>query len=246
MSLFNLFRRFRNKKTKEREQNAKSDNIAGKNDFVEGNINDKSDRCYEDCRSSFYKLEDLKSRSMGALMLVPYDAQAYLEYDDANLLRLLANSDKIRKYLPGLNFSDESSIKKMLYTCILQTESQLGVTYVIRKGLFPLGMIFIHTPLFNKKAINLSVWTIDFFILEMAEHQGIMFQSLIRTLHEMKTIMNVDVVYALVDKNNTDCINLIGRGLFSEVDNTGFENNINGEKPLVYMLNLSTINFVKK
>lgn len=238
MGFFDLFNKIRRTPSNNDDINEECHQITS--------YNNNTSSIFEDYRSSFYRLEDIRHRSMGTLMLSPYDAQAYMEFEDAKILSLLANTNKIKRFLPGLNFSDELQCKKMLYSYVIQTESQLGVTYVIREGAIPLGMIMIHTPLFNKKTLNLSIWTIDFFILEIAEHKGIMYQSIIRVLNEMKNIMSVDVVYALVDKDNVDCIKLIGNGLFQQVDNTGFNSIDNGEPPLVYIINLSEVKFVKQ
>ena len=59
----------------------------------------------------------------------------------------------------------------------------------------------------------------------------------------MKNIMGAKAVYAMVDKKNYDCINVIGKGLFNQIDNTGFHDGRGGDAPLVYMIDLSLINF---
>ncbi|MBR4560325.1 MAG: GNAT family N-acetyltransferase [Bacteroidales bacterium] len=199
----------------------------------------------QDNRKSFYRLEDIRYRSMGGdLMLCPYDAEAFINYPDASVLPLLANTEKINRFLPGLGFSDESTTKKRLEGYLHKTEKQLGVTYVIRGSNVPIGMIFINSPLYNSKTINLAIWTIDFYITEAFEHRGIMYNSIIRVLNEMKTIMGVTEVYALVDRDNIDCRKLLGNGLFEQVDNKGFSNSDRSKPaPLVYMIDLSKIKF---
>lgn len=208
----------------------------------------KNSEVKEDNRTTFYKLEDIKRRSMGGdLMLSPYDAEAFFSYPDASVLSALANTDKIRRFLPGLGFEDEEKTRQRLEGYMLKTESQLSVTYVIRSSNVPLGMIFVNTPLYNKKTINLAIWTIDFFISEILEHKGVMFHSILRVLNEMKISMGAKEVYATVDKENEDCKRLLGNGLFKLIDNTGFIDANNPSKaPLVYKIDLSTIRFEKR
>jgi thiol-disulfide isomerase/thioredoxin len=190
-----------------------------------------SEKIKEDLRETFYNLEDIKYRSMGSSwMLAPYDGMSFFEFQDASILPMIANTERIKKYLPGLGFTDEKKTKDRLMGFLLSTEQQLGVTYFIRCSNVPSGMIFIHTPKYNKKVINLSIWTIDFFICEELEHKGIMYKALVRTLQEMKNAMGVKDVYATVDVDNKECRNLLGNGLFHEIDNSGFKNN-NGGAP---------------
>ena len=207
-----------------------------------------SDNLVEDNRTIFYALKDIKYRQMGpGLMLAPYDAMAYFQYPDASVLPNLTNTDKIKRFLPGLGFSNEDSCRKRLMGFMHKTEKQLGVTYVLRYNNIPIGMVFVNTPLYNKKTINLAIWTIDFYISEMMEHHGIMYNAVVRVLNEMKTVMSAKYVYAMVDQDNTDCINLLGNGLFTEIDNTGFRSsNNNGAAPMVYMIDLETICFERR
>ena len=129
---------------------------------------------------------------------------------------------------------------------MLKTEAQMGPTYVIRYRNFPVGMIFVDAPLYNKNAIGVPIWTVDFFIAESFEHKHIMYNSLARVLSQMKTAMRADYVYALVDEANTDCLNIIDNGLFSRVDNTGFATHGSEKKPLVFMIDLTKMRFEKR
>lgn len=232
MGLFDFF--------KEKKKNSESNIlISVEQDVAKSHIKD-------DQRSTFYNLEDIKTRSMGPeLMLTPYDGFFLMKFGDADAqsLTMLAKSEKIQRFLPGLGFTDKETTKKRLMSYILKTESQLGVTYIIRGSNFPIGMIFVNSPMYNKKTMNLAVWTIDFFIADFFEHKGIMYRSIIRVLNEMKNAMGAKEVYAIVDRNNADCINVIGNGLFHQEDNNGFHDGRGGEDPLVYMIDLSHINF---
>lgn len=201
----------------------------------------------EDHRNQFYELDNIKYRSMGPeLMLAPYDAQFYFEAPDAKILPTLANTKKINRFLPNLGFTDEESTKKKLEGYLFKTEHQLGVTYVIRLKNIPVGMVFVNTPLYNRKSIGKAIWTIDFYISEPCEHKGIAYKAVLRVLNEMKIVMSAKIVYALVDQANTDCIKLIGNGMFKRVNIEGFKNTDGGLPPLVYMIDIEHTNFIKR
>ena len=201
----------------------------------------------EDHRTTFYELEDIKYRSMGGdLMLAPYDFNFYLKAPDAKILPTLTNTDRIHRFLPGLGFDDEEYAKNHLKGYILQTENQLGVAYFIRLKNIPIGLVHVDTPLYNKKVIGKAIWTIDFFIAEQFENQGIMYNAVVRVLNEMKNAMNAKVVYALVDQDNNDCISFLGKGLFKRVSSDGFKNNNGGLPPFVYMIDIEHMQFLKQ
>ena len=209
--------------------------------------NPSTNNLVEDNRTHFYELDDIKYRSMGSeLMLAPYDFQFYIQAPDSKILPALANTKKIRRFLPNLGFTDEEATKKRLEGYLYKTEHQLGVTYVIRMNNFPIGMVFVNTPLYNKKTINKAIWTIDFFIAEHFEHKGIVYNAVLRVLNEMKNAMGAKVVYALVDQDNYDCIKLLGNGLFTKVDVEGFSNRDGGKPPFVYMIDIEHMNFIKR
>ena len=199
----------------------------------------------EDHRTTFYELENIKYRSMGGdLMLAPYDFNFYLEALDAKILPMLTNTDRIRRFLPGLGFDDEESTKKHLKGYLLQTENQLGVAYFIRLKNLPIGLVHVDTPLYNEKVIGKAIWTIDFFIAENFEHKGIMFNAVVRVLNEMKNAMGAKVVYALVDQDNIDCVNFMSKGLFKRVSSDGFINKGGGVPPFVYMIDIEHTQFI--
>ena len=206
-----------------------------------------SNKFIEDNRSHFYELEDIKYRLIGSdLMLAPYDAQFFFNAPDCKILPILANTEKIRRFLPNLRFADEESTKKVLESYLYKTENQLGVTYVIRLKNMPIGMVFVNTPLYNAKSIGKAIWSIDFFIGEPFEHKGIVYTSLVRVLNEMKKNMGAKVVYALVDQDNHDCINLIGKGLFKKVDIEGLVNSQGGQPPFVYFIDIEHTDFISR
>lgn len=198
----------------------------------------------EPFKHSYYRLEDIKSMRMGeSLMIAPYDAGWLLQAPDSQVLPLFANSEKIRRFLPGLGFETEESCRKQLEAICIKTEGGLGFTYFVRLQNFPIGMITVNSPIYNEKTMNLRIWSIDFFITEQYEHKGLMFNALARVLNQLKG-MGIQRVHALVDVENTSCIRLL-KGLFKEeIDNTHFASRNPGDaKPRVFVIDLSTINF---
>lgn len=201
-------------------------------------------------QSSYYKNDDIKHMSMGGnLIVAPYDGMWYSECldADAKFLPLIANSDAVHKYLPGLNFSNQEMTKKTLIGFMLRTEKGLGFTYFIRMNDVPIGMITVDSPLYNSipNVLNLNIWTLDFFIAKPFEHKGIMHGALLRVLNQLKD-MGIHNVYCVVDASNVSCLNLLNNGLFEEADNTAFKDrNDSQSKPRVFVIDLSTIRFVK-
>ena len=150
----------------------------------------------EDNQTSFFQFGDICLRKMGSeLCVAPYDTKA----SDADVLHLIADTPEIKKHLPGLNFSDTEQSKKALQGYMFQTETQIDITYVIRQGNFPIGMIYVHTPKYNIHVVGLKIWTIDFFIASIFDHKGIMKHSLIRVKEQMKSAMGVSKAYALTE-----------------------------------------------
>lgn len=191
-----------------------------------------------------YKLEDLKSIRMGSnLTLVPYDAGWMMESSDVSILTAMANTPAIQRYLPGLDFSSEDATKKTLAGLCMKTENFFGFSYAIRMGQGIMGMICLDSPFYNKGILHKDIWTMDFFALPIAEHKGIMLQAIIRILNHMKTVMNVEKVYVLVEPSNRACLNLVNNGLFTPVYDMDFHNTKGGEDPIPFVIDLRTINF---
>lgn len=201
-------------------------------------------------QSSYYKTDDIKHMSMGGgLMVAPYDAMWYFECmdDDTKFIPLIANSEAIHRYLPGLKFNEQDSTKKTLEGFLLRTEKGLGFTYFIRMNNVPIGMINVDSPLYNSipNILNLNIWTLDFFIAEPFEHKGIMHGALLRVLNQLKG-MGIHNVYCVIDASNISCLNLLSNDLFEEVDNSAFKDRNNSQnKPRVFVIDLPTIKFVK-
>ena len=197
-------------------------------------------------KDSYYNLEDIKTMSMGSnLMVCPYDAMWYFKVlkADATLFHLFANTDKIQRKFTNLDFKSEESSQTLLCKLMLKSEIGDGFAYVIRLQNLPIGMLWLDSPKYNEWAYNLRIWTINFFIFQEYEHKGIMYNALIRVLRQLKN-MGVPRIYALVEPENSSCINLLNKGLFYEVENLYFSNkNPNEAKPIVFMIDLTRLTF---
>lgn len=206
-------------------------------------IQTKAKALEEDNRSYYYNIRNINPCFMDSnITLAPYNATAYRRYRDAIRLPQITNTDKIKRFLPGVNLFDKIAAEQELKKYVYKLENQLGVAYIIRVSDIAMGVIWISTPLFNKKTINYAIWTISFFIADAMEHRGIMYKSIKRVLKEVKLVMGAKYIYALVDKGNKDCVNVIGRGLFQRAVNPGFRNVNNLEEtPYVYVADLSSI-----
>ena len=180
----------------------------------------------------------------GSFVLCPYDYGWFIETPDAKFFNMFANTDKIKKYLPGLDFSTEEKANKTLQSFVIRTEAQMGFTYIIRQNKIPIGLINVDTPLYNKDFLGNEIWTIDFFIIPEFEHKQIMFNTLLRLLDLLKTRIEIGKLYALVDPRNSECLNLISNGLFVEINNSGFKNRLSkGIVPRVFEIDLTKVNF---
>lgn len=202
----------------------------------------------EDNRKTFFNPVDIKHRSLGGYyMLSPYDAWAYCHFanSDAYALSATTKTEKIRDNLPNLGFETRESAKKRLEIFMIRPEAQLGVTYFIREKNIPVGMILINSPLLNKPTLGVSVWTLDFYIVEYFEHSGLMSVALGKALREMKQVMGVKDVYALTHADNIACQHLLESKFFEEVHcRTFYDTRYSGKTFKLYWLDLTTINFI--
>ncbi len=196
-------------------------------------------------QSSYFQLEDVKTIKVNEeLWIIPYDAEFYFKCREADALLFsqLASTDRIRKYLPGLQFSTVEESSATLVQSLKKTEAGISISYVLRVKNIPIGMIVAESPLYNQRALNLRIWTVDFFIAEAFEHKKIMYTCLLRVLNQLKE-MGVSQVYCLIAQSNQSCLHLI-QGFFTEVDNKGFGNSqTEADPPRVFVLNLTTTAF---
>lgn len=194
----------------------------------------------------YFSYEDLKPIKCGnsGLTLIPVDYSILLNKDYIFMLEKFGNTDRLKEFLPSLDFSSEEKIKKTLFGMCRKAELGTQFTYSITLNGVLLGMIFVDTPVGNRIGMGFEDWTIDFFLFEAFEGNGYMSVALPRMMMYMKNNLNIDVFYVLIDPNNERCINLISQFPFDEIDNSGFSNHgVNYEPPLVYECSLSTIRF---
>lgn len=196
----------------------------------------------------WYNLSDIKSMTMGGnLGIVPCDATAVFEKSFALMLNLLGNTPKIRRSVHGADFSTEDKALKYLTDIIVKTEAGYQFSYCIQQGSGILGMINIYTPDASKMYMGFPEWTTDFFIIEVAEGQGLMKAAMLRALYQLQKSIHVPKLYALVDPANTRCINLLSSLPFDLEDNTGFSSSTSdGTIPKMYSCNLETIRFERE
>ncbi len=167
-----------------------------------------------------------------------------------NILKILpalfSTSPKVKKFLPTLNFSTKESIEQFSRVTMIRTMSGLAFSYGIYTKGIPVGMIFVNTPAFNKTAMGLNEWTLDFFIFDAFQGQGLMRTALPRMMMFLQKTIGVESFYLLIDEDNERCINLISHFPIDEIDNNNF-NNLENQScpPRVFECPLSTIRFYK-
>lgn len=157
---------------------------------------------------------------------------------------LFKTSTNVHKFLPTLDFSSIQSIEQFSKVTMFRTETGLQFTYgIYLKGIL-VGMFFVNTPAFNKPAMGLNEWTLDFFVFAPFEGQGLMGIALPRMMLFLQKNIGVKTFYLLVDQDNERCINLIQQFPIDNIDNSGFRNlESQSEPPLVFECPLSTIRF---
>lgn len=157
---------------------------------------------------------------------------------------LFKMSSNVQTFLPSLNFGSEEGLKQFSKVTMFRTMAGLQFTYGIYLNRAITGMIFVNTPAFNKTAMGLNEWTLDFFVFAPFEGQGIMRTALPRMMMFLQKEIGVRTFYLLVDEDNERCINLIQKFPIDDIDNSGFKN-LDGQSnpPLVFECLLSTIRF---
>lgn len=174
----------------------------------------------------------------GGFSLRPYnefEAPANAETDALTFNALV--SDDIRQFLPGLPIFSGTSADKYFKMLPIRMEMGAGITFAIRSGEGLVGLMILDSPLYNSRALGLEVWSLDFFILEPFRGRKIIMESLYRTLELCKNKLNIDKIYASVDKRNKKCIHVLEKFYFDHIqdDQTGMG--------ALYELDLSTLNF---
>jgi RimJ/RimL family protein N-acetyltransferase len=146
-------------------------------------------------------------------------------------------TDDIKQFIPGLPVFTGTPSENYFSTLPLKMAYGAGVVLAIRYVAGLAGLIILDTPLYNRGALGLEVWSIDFFILQPFRGHKLIMKALYHTLKMCKYQMGIDKIYASVDKRNTKCMHIIEKFYFQHIqdDPTG--------KGALYELNLETLNF---
>ena len=146
-------------------------------------------------------------------------------------------TEDIRMFLPGLPIFSGTSAEK--YFSILPQKDIMGAgkAFAIRFNSGFVGMIILDSPIYNSYSLGLDVWSIDFFILEPFRGRKVIMESLYRMLELSKKHLQIDKLYASVDKRNAKCIHVLERFYFEHIqdDPTG--------KGALYMCDLNLLKF---
>lgn len=196
-------------------------------------------------KNKYFKLSDLKRIPIGGqFSLLPIDIKSVLEGDDEAMLDILSQTERLKKYVPLLDFSNpNNSSKNFLKKQIMLTESGLGFSFGLRQNNCLCGAIIVDTPYYSKVTIGFEHWTISFFLFEPFENLGLMSAALLRTLAFLKEKIGVKNLYAIVDPGNIKSIHLLKKCLFEEISNDGWHEKSRNNTPIVFCCNLTTINF---
>lgn len=196
----------------------------------------------------YYTLEDLTPVICGnsGITLSPLGgAQATSTKYQEIFCTMWKASRNITPFLPTLDFSSPDKVKDYMISTCLATELGAKFNYLITVEHIPAGMFIISTPYANNKSLGYNHWTMDFFLFEMFEGQGVMSIALTRMLFHLKNI-GVDNIRLIVDQNNKRCLNLIDKLPVDEIDNSSWQSTENGLKPRIFNCPLSTISFQRR
>lgn len=170
-----------------------------------------------------YELGDIIYRKVTEdLWLCPYDAERFYKLGevDAQLLSMGIDDADTKKYLPGLAITEDNLKKR-----VLSVELGLEITYLITLHKYPVGMIILNPPKYNKVQYNLPIWTIDYFVVNNMRNKGIMsacFPPLLKLLAEN---IGIKDVYAWVHDDNEQSIRLLEKFFFRLVDSVPLYDN---------------------
>lgn len=193
----------------------------------------------------YYNLEQIKSKQIGnSLLIQPIDwGLVTSELKEIELITTLyKESPNIKKFLPGLDWSAEDKTRNFFKVYCQLTELGYHFGYTIRIGALVAGIIFINTPDYSLKTNGVKEWTIDFTVFNLFEGQHIIRATLPHIMAFLKYELNVQRLYAIVDKNNVRCISLISKLFFEDTKQIAQSPNGSSSASL-YECNLRTLNF---
>lgn len=197
-----------------------------------------------------YSLEDIRQIQMGSIRLQPIDFGLIFNDQALQVIQIFAEqSPRIKKFLPNLDLSSVDNMRKYFANICKKTELGYEFGYAIKMNSAGdngvIGFIFVHTPSENQFAIGFPEWTIDFCLFEPLEGKGIMKTSIIRVLNVLKSDLNVNAVYAIVDENNTKCIKLLSLLPFDSQKDI-LVDHATGNRANLFKCDLTTINFQRR
>lgn len=175
----------------------------------------------------------------GGFTLVPLD-MGFLADEKFPMFATLAHgTPNIAKWLPGFDLSTPESSVQYLRACVLRTEMGLGFTYLIKIRGGIVGMIFINTPGYNETTIGFPHWSVDFFLIGMAQGQGLMPKILLGFFFYLKNVLNIPEIYSIVDSRNLQCVGMLDKSLFFQKNsNMEFTDPATGNRAIAYCCNL--------
>lgn len=167
--------------------------------------------CVENIIGKHFTLDQVRIIPMGQTHLHPIDFTMVMDEGFKKQIYILSLFGKIDNgFLPNSVFSSSDDVSSFFFECDHKMSMGHEISYAIKMGKDKyLGLIFIHTPSFNKNEIDFPYWTIDFCLFDSIGSEYVMTQSLEFVLNFMKSELNVDEVYAYVDQHNSEYINLL-------------------------------------
>lgn len=163
-----------------------------------------------------YELANVIHRKVNEhLWLHSYDEERLINLGelDAQLLTVGTNDAESKEFLPGLSISKESLHKR-----VVSVELGIGISYLIALDKMPIGMIELTLPKRNKIQNNMTVWSLDFFIVNYLRDKGVMSSCFPAFMKLMVQNIGIKEVYAWVHEDNLKSISVLEKFFFRVVD----------------------------
>src|SRR5690606_35597561 len=125
---------------------------------------------------------------------------------EAKYYALVSNNRLLKRYLPGAYVENETDAKKKINEYLERHFAKVSITLCIaRPDKKPIGYIMLNAPGIYEEIDN---WTIDFWLHESMQGNGIMAASLSAVLNQMKN-SNISSVLFFVKKDNQKALNVL-------------------------------------
>lgn len=150
---------------------------------------------------------------------------------EAKIFLLNTKTEEIKKYLPLIYVETIEQAKEKLYSSMQSMLFRGSLFYCIRfkEQQFPIGYINLNTPI---APTGLHCWTVDFWLGETAQGNGIMTASLYYLLTYLKQF-NIPEIKAVVHADNIKALNVINKVGFA----FSYQES-EGEKRIIYSIRL--------